>query len=332
MASVERLRDWPEIAGQGWGSLLLGNGFSMNISSGFGYRRLFDGAELSETAKRLFDLYDTTNFELVLERMLDAQQISAAFGFPESGLKRMAAEHDGIREALFAAVNDTHVRHGALSQEVLQAVAGHLRSYSRVFTTNYDLIPYWAIMSRRAEFRDMMMPSDGELLFDPATALWSGDRTQLLYLHGALHLWRDDWAGVTGKWTATVTGLLDLKDRYEEHPSREPLLVSEGTAKDKYAVIQRSRYLWFALQELTRDTAPLVIVGSSFGENDTHIVEAIKAGGAPRSIAIGIHVGRATPVQIASRLGVLRERFEGNNVVFFDVATHPLGDPQLNVA
>lgn len=83
----------------------------------------------------------------MLERMLDAQQINTVFCFPESGMKRMAAEHDGIREALFFAVNQTHVRHADLPLETLQAIAGHLLGYSRVSTTNYDLLPYWSIMS-----------------------------------------------------------------------------------------------------------------------------------------------------------------------------------------
>lgn len=334
MAVVDQLHDWTEVSERGWRSLLLGNGFSINVSLGFGYSRLFDEAPLSETAKELFGLFDTTNFELILARMLDAQQINTVFGFPEAGLKRMTAEHDGIREALFAAVNRTHVRHADVATQSLQTVAQHLRTHDRVFTTNYDLLPYWSIMSSplRNEFRDMFRPQDDGLTFDPAMALWTPPRTQLFYLHGALHLWRDDWAGTAGKWGANLTGLLDLKDRYETHPSREPLLVSEGTAKHKFLVIQRSRYLWFALQELTRDTAPLVVIGSSFGSTDEHIVAAIKAGVTPRQIAIGIHAGRATSVQLASRMATLREQFEDHDVTFFSVASHPLAAASLSVA
>jgi len=61
-----------------------------------------------------------------------------------------------------------------------------LLSYMFVYTTNYDLLMYWAIQRDIDRFNDMFRLRNGELIFVPDSELQ--ERTCLLYLHGALHL------------------------------------------------------------------------------------------------------------------------------------------------
>ena len=64
------LLDWQEIEGDNWKSLLLGNGFSMNIWERFDYNSLYEVAQsqdiettLSQESIALFDHIDSSNFE-----------------------------------------------------------------------------------------------------------------------------------------------------------------------------------------------------------------------------------------------------------------------------
>src|SRR4051812_48066811 len=98
MTTSHELYDWADLAGTRWEALLLGNGASINICSGFRYDKLFDQATLSEAASKLFGAFQTTNFELVLERLHYAQQTAQALGFPKAGQERIEQEHDGVRE------------------------------------------------------------------------------------------------------------------------------------------------------------------------------------------------------------------------------------------
>ncbi|MEV6527159.1 DUF4917 family protein [Longispora sp. NPDC051575] len=337
MVSSTRLYAWADIDSEDWKSLLLGNGFSMNICSGFGYRKLVDKAPLRPSAKQMFDSFDTTNFELVLERIHYAIQVINALGTSASDAALLAAEYNAIREALFAAVGDTHIAHGEIPDETLDLFAQQLLRYTTVFTTNYDLLPYWALMNLTGGqgFTDLFRSSGNDLVFDSTVANWNSGWTTVLYLHGGLHLWRDEWTGITGKWRANreaAARLLDgLEGRYADRPDRQPLLVSEGTSSHKNAAIQRSGYLSFALQRLISDTAPLVVLGFSFSNSDKHIVDAIKAGASGGWIAIGLHVADSTSGEIARDMAALEVDCAGRTVVFFDAATHPLTASSLRV-
>jgi hypothetical protein len=94
------------------------------------------------------------------------------------------------------------------------------------------------------------------------------------------------------------------------------------------AVIRRSDYLTYALQELSNDTSDTVIFGASFGTQDTHIVNAINAGHR-RRLAVSIHPG--TQAQNEAAMARYRAKLAGHHLVFFDSNTHPLGDPSLTI-
>ena len=67
MPVTGKLVSWSRFTSDTWPTLLLGNGFSMNLWDGFSYKSLFDNAFFTPPADALFAELDTTNFEQVLE-------------------------------------------------------------------------------------------------------------------------------------------------------------------------------------------------------------------------------------------------------------------------
>jgi hypothetical protein len=336
--STSLLPPWRVIAASGhWDTLFLGNGASANVSQNFSYDYLFNQADLSVNAKKIFTEFKTTNFELALELLGDAQRVCTALGTPRSSSRLMAAEYANIREALFEALNRTHVGWDEIPESTRHHVADVLLGYRKVFTTNYDLLVYWSLLSRGhfAAFTDFFVrddPSD-PIIFDvtaqPSAARFR-NKTQLYHLHGGLHLWRDSRTGATGKWDGIEgTDLVEIEGRFRTQPDRQPLLVSEGTATDKLRAIRSSDYLSFTLSQLSRDRGNMVIFGWSFGLQDQHITDAIN-NSFRRRIAISMRPSYTTK-RMRREQADLVARLDRHDVVFFNAETHPIGDPTLAI-
>lgn len=129
--------------------LLLGNGFSIRAHPSFHYSRLADVARaIDPRLAEIFDRAGTTNFEEAMRRV---------------------PEHEGahLREGLIGALHATHPQQKpALRDEMMGRCAGFLAHFLRspahplrakVFTTNYDLLPYWVIV----KYGDALRCSDG---------------------------------------------------------------------------------------------------------------------------------------------------------------------------
>src|SRR5690242_1013672 len=104
----EKLSDWDSVKGtESWPTLLLGNGFSINVWNAFEYNSLFETSDLPQAAISLFSELETSNFESVLECLHHARLTAIV-------LRRSQAEIDGlyeeVRDALFDAVSGVHVR------------------------------------------------------------------------------------------------------------------------------------------------------------------------------------------------------------------------------
>jgi Domain of unknown function (DUF4917) len=84
------------------------------------------------------------------------------------------------------AVHSVHVDRSLVSDASLKGIRDYIRTFDFVYSTNYDLLMYWAIMSEdpTLDFVDYFW---GEAFDSLNTEVW-GDRTRILYLHGALHL------------------------------------------------------------------------------------------------------------------------------------------------
>lgn len=322
------LRTWSEFENQKWNSLLLGNGFSMNIWRKFDYPSLFEVAKsehiqpsLDVNSIALFDRLNSNNFEDALKVLFHARLVDDLLNSPQQ------AEIDDLytstKNALAAAVNYSHAPHGF---EGLTAINKAFRNYQNVFTTNYDLIPYWAIMQENLwRFKDLFWAGEDKDTFDPNDTAVSADKCILSYLHGAIHLVELP-DGKTKKLKANGTNLADLFDL--AHPEYFPLFISEGSSDRKLSRIKQNDYLRFSFEKLQSLDGNLVVIGHSLHKDyDQHIVDALRDGNL-ESIAIGVWPEQE-PAQIRLFKSRIHAEIDGKTVYFFDSTTHPLGNPKL---
>lgn len=335
---TDALANWGEVVHSDlrWKGLLLGNGASLAIWPAFNYASLFEHARSAAIANplidddvALFDAFGTRNFELILSSLKTAAQVAAALAEPTA---RLRERYEHIQRALFQAVGGVHVPWDQVAGERLQAVRRALGAYEVVYSTNYDLLAYWAIMhegAAPADFKDFFWSGADQHEFDAANTDVSGNATLVYYLHGGIHL-RTSTSGGTHKRVHDGASLLDDFEIAFDDPQL-PLLVSEGTAADKLAAIRRSDYLSFAYAAFAEHRGGLVIFGQSLGDADKHLIDVINGWQKPwREPLLAISVRREGPAgAVRQRKLALAALLPYADIVFFDPATHPLGDPAL---
>jgi len=331
---TDDLDAWPEVdAAIGTdAALLLGNGASIAVWSGFAYRSLHRAAlrevehPLDEDDVALFREFNTTDFEAVLNGLVTARRVGETLALETIHLRD---RYRSIQRALRESVGRAHVTHDAIPASTLDNLRTAYRRYRSVYTTNYDLILYWAILSQPpdpAEFVDFFWGPG--VTFD----VWQVDvrsatATAVLYLHGAIHL-RRTADGIARKETAGPAG--NLLDAFSAPMSADetPLFVTEGTTQEKLRRIGSSDYLSFALDHLRDDSRNLVILGHALSGQDEHILKAVNEQPA-RTVAVGIHAGGGS---VRSKKLAFAARLKTADVRFFDASTHPLTAPALAVS
>lgn len=326
------LRDWGEIEDDGWRSILVGNGLSINVSRYFNYQSLYDEAKprrgeggLGDKDRAVFEAFGTTNFEVVLAKLRDAVTLAEVLGRrPEPYLRRFRS----VQEALGHAVRRVHIEWAEVPDETLAAIKSELRGYRSIFSTSYDLLVYWAIGCEDdyGLFRDCFWANGCE--FDPDNCEIWGSGRPIYYMHGALHLVVDG-TGVTRKLTQDEGRLLDQFGRpKEEDPESRPLLITEASARDKLQAIESNDYLSHVYDQFKDQDGPLVIFGHSLSDQDRHLVDAIN-NHPDRPVAVSMV--RGEPRRLRELQAEVWGKLHSKEIVFFDAETHPLGDPALTL-
>ena len=315
------LRSWRQARGSiSWASLLLGNGASIAVWPRFEYSSLLARAPLRPHDRDLFDALETSNFESVLNALQVARLLCGQQGHETETSRR---RYRSIRRALVAAIQDVHIRYRCLPVSALASLRDTYRTFDTVYTSNYDLLLYWAIMvDRGVGFRDFLWNIGST--FDITDTDVPADVTRIMYLHGALHLYTDS-DGVAAKRTA---GSRDFLRSIAASTATIPLFVSEGRSNRKLRAIRRSDYLSFVYKEFTSDVTPIVVFGHSLADQDAHLREGLNQ--RDRRVAISLMPDR--PSRILGQKARLREFLPRARLRFFDATTHPLGDPGLRVS
>jgi hypothetical protein len=233
-----------------------------------------------------------------------------------------------IQLALGHAIRQVHPHRIQVPDACLEAIRAELTTYEWIFTTSYDLIVYWAMGygERYEPFIDLFGGS--RLTFGPDRLIREGE-VPVYFLHGALHL----MVGGTGvTWKLRRTAMQTLLDQFGRpvpgDPQARPLLVTEGSARDKLRAIEGNDYLSHSLRRL-RDPElelPLVVFGSRLGTEDQHLVDALNEN-SDRPVAVSIYPGPRSDVR--RQQAEIYGRLEAEPLLFFDSTTHPLGDPGL---
>ena len=326
------LQSWDEVKnGTTWSGILIGNGASQAVWEPFGYASLFETAKSGDEVDNpltvddlaLFAAMDTTNFERILESLATAKLVGKVLKHDTSEIEQ---RYQSIQRALVQAVHSKHVPHADVTQERLTAIREAMLSYDFVYSTNYDLLLYWAVMREEGSgFKDFFWSER----FDLAdTDLW-GKATKILFLHGGLHLYRTS-SGSTIKRRATFgKSLLDLFGQPMDGEGEVvPLFIAEGDSDDKLAAIYRSDYLSFAYAQLLDHDGPLVVFGHALGDSDQHIIDALTKAGVTE---IAVSMLPDAEETIVSQKSDLISKLPKADIRFFDATTHSLGAATLKV-
>jgi hypothetical protein len=326
------LPEWNEIADQEeWEILLLGNGLSINVWPPFAYGSLFDhvlDGGLTDDDLALFD--ETTNFERVLADLRTAIRVADVAGVDSAPFYE---RYRRVQRALGHAIRQVHPDRSSVPDATLTAIRAELTNYEWVFTTSYDLVLYWAMgCSARGRFEPFIdhFRWGGSCEFDLDRADVFVDQIPVYFLHGALHLVVGG-TGVTWKLRRTVlqTLLAQFGQPIAGDPQARPLLVTEGSARDKLRSIEANDYLSHALSRLRGLELPIVVFGSSLSPQDQHLVDALNEN-PKRPVAVALYP--ATRRELASRQADIFGRLEVETLLFFNSTTHPLGAPELRAA
>lgn len=299
-------------------NFLYGNGFSQSFHSNFKYNSLFEYIKegLDTKDEKLFEVLDTTNFEMVLNLILKAHDVNNVYGLSTSQLDH---SYLNIKKHLISAVNSTHPSYEQIKTSI-RRLTWSLHIFRRnIFTTNYDLLTYWALIeiSKKRGVCDGFYPRHGILIFSPEN--YEPNVLNFHYLHGALHFYEEN--GQTIKTRAAGKTLLESVTKQIEK-GNFPLYVSEGSTEKKEAQINSNRYLITCFAKLYDISNGLTIFGQDLNEQyDAHLLEILNATKNLNYIAYGIYpTENDTYKDIENRIEKLF-RHSNKTLLFFDSRT-----------
>lgn len=258
-------------------NLLLGNGFSISQTKGkFSYPNLLQHVNFhsDDPVKKIFEIFDTVDFEQVIEALEHAAVIEDAYA---DNAKKQIFEQDAdrVREELIQAIKAVHpsIQFEIPSGE-LKACGDFLSIFQNVFTLNYDLLMYWVNLNYPNNRH-----KDGFGLGEEVYGFRSFSEDaycSIFHLHGGLHLFQSEDGGTKKKISTGGTILSDIESVIRN--KKLPLFVAEGTSKKKLSKINSNPYLKHGLDTLKKQSAPIFIFGHSADPNDKHIYDAIFQG------------------------------------------------------
>jgi hypothetical protein len=208
-AVTDELSDWSTIRDKYRGhkhlGLLIGNGASRAQWEHFGYDSLYQIAcdpdrkyPLTPVDQALFSaMDDTVNFEAVLSSLLTTRMVCGTLN-KEFG--DVDERYDSIRRSLIEAVNSVHIPFDRIQPEQKRLLGNILAQYKYVYTTNYDLLVYWAMMETKDkwDWKDFFWGNSNS--FDVLDSHeFDDDATRVFYLHGGLHLYHDEYGNTKKK-------------------------------------------------------------------------------------------------------------------------------------
>jgi hypothetical protein len=320
------LADWNQLQStHPCSGLLLGNGASLAVWKNFAYDSLFELAQttrnkpLSPTELALFKSMDTENFEPVLSGLKVAMRVNAALTISSSSPRN---RYFAIKEALIHGIRSAHIPWRLMAPSTIAHISKALSQYETVYSTNYDLLTYWAVMHGAQPFDDLF---DDDAQFNLHRT--ASHATRILYLHGGMQLVKN-FDGTARKLMSSESTLLGsfAVNALED----VPLFVCEGRSSDKMKIIRGSDYLSFCHAQLAQHQGSLCIFGHALGKQDRHILDAVLQA-RPKTLAISILPRSEAFIQHQKRH--YSALFEGQNIElnFYNAKTHPLGNPELAV-
>jgi hypothetical protein len=278
-----------ELYAQSSRNLLLGNGFSIALKPDiFTYGSLYENADFSGASHlpAVFEALGTTDFEIVIRTLQGSAVLVRIYGGDASLSQSLMADAQYLKEALVQAIAKRHPsRPYDVSNESYAACRAFLSHFKNIFTLNYDVLLYWALMQSEVDDIDLS-PDDGfrhpEGDYDQPYVSWQqANSATVSYLHGALHLFDNRQDIIKYTWSKTDIPIIDqIRSALAE--DKFPLFVSEGTTEQKRDRIMHNAYLHKTLRSFEAccnvRKASVTVYGHSLAENDDHILKSIVRG------------------------------------------------------
>jgi Domain of unknown function (DUF4917) len=313
--------------------VLLGNGFSRALRNDiFAYDALFlraDFSRLSPTARQAFTVLNTTDFEVVMRALRLMAQLIPLYRDDPDLVRTLTADADGLREVLVEAIAQNHPEGPwEVTEHQYAACRRFLANFDTIYTLNYDLLLYWALM--HSEIEPALEGDDGFRTPEDDQAdyvTWEVEKTDgqtIFYLHGALHIFDAETELKKYTWIRTGVRLIE-QIRNALQANLYPLIVAEGQSQEKMAKILHSMYLSREYRSFAKIQHNLFIYGLSFGENDQHWFDLIRRGRI-RAVFVSLYgdPNSETNLQIRTRVNqISTERGVRRplEVHFFDAAS-----------
>lgn len=329
-------------------NLILGNGFSIACRADiFHYASLYKQADFSQIpeAEAAFKALDTQDFEVAIRALETSAKILPSYvPHGAAAVSKMLEHAAALKEILVStiAANHPHIP-SEITDEKFWACRQFLSHFlignrGQVFTLNYDLLLYWALMSDD-------LPFDGSVKLekndgfgndedDPEAeyVVWQGEtgahNARIHFLHGALHLF--DSGSELKKYTWIRKGVpLVEQARKAINNNAYPVFVAEGSSVQKKNKIRHNAYLYQGLKQLTANAKEgkhcFFIFGHSLAKNDDHILTRLARGRFPK-LYVGIFGDPNSRdnkliIQRAKALGSKRLAKSPLEVAFYDAAS-----------
>jgi hypothetical protein len=321
------IHNWNDIASDFRGSgLILGNGASIAVSNNFNYPSIFDKAKeegyINEPLERIFNDLQTKDFEFILRELWHSKRINRALNL---GLENKIIEaYNNVRDALINTVSFIHenVTYDSVKQ-ILKKGSEFLSQFNKVFSLNYDLLVYWAIMvgndNYPYKFKDGFTYGGR---FNWESAINPGHSTIVFYPHGNLVIGRHIEGGdvkicTTRQQRRNLLNTITDKWRNE---NIVPVFVSEGNKEQKIKTISYSPYLSPVYDYFLPNIGEKVVIyGWSMRERDDHIIEAI-CKKHPIKFAISLYTDNPEHTETCERIKNRLRRNLGSQIqlYFFD--------------
>jgi hypothetical protein len=125
------IQTWSAVAADFRGAdLLLGNGFSVSITPRLHYGSLFERflEECSLESQNIFTRFETSNFELILQKLSDARDVNQIFGIRAERIERAI---DDLKDGLIRTIEDVHPRWAETDEQQLEQIAQRLNPERR---------------------------------------------------------------------------------------------------------------------------------------------------------------------------------------------------------
>ena len=265
-------------------NVLLANGFSIDCCKDiFTYKKLFDTANFYQEIKDVFNEFNTFDFEKVIKKLDDTSKIVNIYNSDSSISKKLTNDANKIKNELVKVISKKHPEHQhKIPDYKFCSAYKFLSNFENIYTLNYDMLLYWTLMYKERcdailnalNIADLsIMDGFGRLPQKEELTWYKTSKQNIFYLHGALHIFDDDYDIIKAETTFEDNLMDTIKERLNNN--QYPLIVAEGSSNEKLSKISHNKYLQNALDNLRYIKGNLFIHGHSLDDNDKHIINII---------------------------------------------------------